>query len=456
MKAASTGRIERLLAGRIGLDPASVGDNLIANGVRARMEALGLAGREEYERALLGPGDELQALVEEIVIPESWFFRDDRPFEALREHAKAGWSADPARPPLAALSLPCAGGEEPYSIAIAMAEAGLGPGRFRVDAADVSERALARAIAGVYGPNSFRGASAAIRPRFFRELGGRYAIDPEIRRSVRFRVGNLLDAGLFEGLPPFDVVFCRNLLIYLDPPARARAFATLARLTVDGGLLFLGHADRPDESAASPFRPLAARGSFAHRKGSAGSGRPDEGGPGRGAATRPDGPGPRPSATRAAGARSSPSSQQAGAEILPPSPVAGEGRDGGGSSRRRADPGPPVAVPPPAESPAAALERASSLADRGLYEEATALVGRAIARGGPSARGSFLLGMIRQAAGDLEGAEGHFQRAVYLDAGHDEALLALAILAGRRGDRAAEAGFRRRAGRVLSRKAGGA
>ena len=119
-------------------------------------------------------------------------------------------------------------------------------------------------------------------PRYFREVGGRYSVDPEIRRSVRFRVGNLLDPGLFEGMPPFDVVFCRNLLIYFDAPSRARAFATLARLTAEGGLLFLGHADRADESPTSPFRPIKARGSFGYRKGAAG--------PEAGAATRRRGP----------------------------------------------------------------------------------------------------------------------------------------------------------------------
>jgi len=442
MKAASTTVIERLLADRIGLDPASVGDNLIANGVRARMEALGLAGRAEYERALLGPGDELQALVEEIVIPESWFFRDERPFEALREHARAGWVADPSRPPLAALSLPCAGGEEPYSIAMALVEAGLPPARFRVDAVDVSARSLERAMAGVYGANSFRGASAAIRPRFFREQGGKFVIDPEIRRTVRFRVGNLLDPGLFEGRPPFDVVFCRNVLIYFDAPARLMAFATLTRLSAEGGLLFLGHADRPDETPASPFRPLGVKGSFAYRKGG-----PDAARPGRAPKVTRHAPPPRPSPAMGEGAGKAGPSPQSGRPDLAPSPLAGEGRGGGAPHR----PGPP---PPGAESPTDDLERASGLADRGRYDEATALVERAIARGGPSARGSFLLGLIRQAAGDLKGAESHFQRAAYLDPAHDEALLALALLAGRRGDAAAEAGYRRRAGRVLSRKGG--
>ena len=376
------------------------------------MEALDVEGRAEYERVLLGPGDELQALVEEIVIPESWFFRDDRPFEALREHART-WLGYPARPPLSALSIPCAGGEEPYSIAIALAEVGLPASRFRVDAAEVSARSLERAIAGVYGPNSFRGPAAAIRPKFFREQGGRYSVDSEVRKSVRFRAGNLLDPRLVEGDPPFDVVFCRNLLIYFDAPSRAKAFGSLARLTADGGLLFLGHADRGDESPTSPFRPLAARGTFAYRKG------PAEVAPPRAPSARP-----KPRAT-AEPARPRPAPEP----VTPPAPPA-----------------------PPAETPAEILARASSLADRGRYDEAGRLVERAVARAGPSARASSLLGLIRQAAGDLKGAEAHFLRAVYLDPLDDEALLALALLAGRRGDAEAEAGYRRRLARALSRK----
>ena len=203
------------------------------------------------------------------MVPESWFFRDARPFEVFREFARAGWLVDPARPPLSALSVPCAGGEEPYSIAMTLLEIGLPPGRFRVDAVDVSARSLARAIAGVYGPNSFRGVDGPIRSRYFRDQGGAFTIDPAVRSSVRFHLGNLLDPALLADRPAFDVVFCRNLLIYLDAPARAAAFASIGRLLADGGLLFLGHADRPDDSPGSPFTPLPDKGSFAYRKGPA-------------------------------------------------------------------------------------------------------------------------------------------------------------------------------------------
>jgi chemotaxis protein methyltransferase WspC len=258
--------VERLLAERIGLDPSSVGDKLIARGVLARMTALGLRSKSEYERILIEQPDELQALVEEVVVAESWFFRDERPFEVLARFAVEGWLGEPGRPLLTVLSLPCASGEEPYSIAITLLEAGLAADRFRVDAVDVSARSIARAIAGVYGSNAFRGMASDRRSSYFREQNRAFTLEPAVRSTVRFHLGNVLDPALFADRSPFDAVFCRNLLIYLDDDAKARAFAGLARLVSEGGLLFLGHADRLELLENTPFEPMAEKGSFGFRK----------------------------------------------------------------------------------------------------------------------------------------------------------------------------------------------
>jgi chemotaxis protein methyltransferase WspC len=362
---------------------------------------------------------------------------------------------------LTALSIPCAGGEEPYSIAMTLLETGLAGHRFRVDAVDISARALARAIAGVYGSNSFRGAASPLRSAYFREQNGAFTLDLAVRSTVRFHLGNLLDPSLFADRPPFDVVFCRNVLIYLGDDARIRAFATLTRLVADGGLLFLGHADRIDRPEGSPFEPTGDKGSFAYRKGEVRSKKPMS-------ARRKLDP--------------VPLAGQGGGSSLAPSPLAGEGRGGGSHYRRSREsassnvkggatsphPNPPpqggrepekrgsekkkATKATPAEPLDVILDRASSLADLGRYDEATALVEALVRDGGANARAFFLLGLIAQAAGAHKRAQAHFLKAIYLDPQQDEALLALALLARRKGDIVAEATYRRRAERVLARK----
>jgi chemotaxis protein methyltransferase WspC len=444
MSETPSGLVERMLAERIGLDASSVGEALIARGVHARMSALGLRSKAEYDKALVERADEVQALVEEVVVPESWFFRDDRPFEILADFARTGWLTDLARPPLSALSIPCAGGEEPYSIAMTLLEVGLLAGRFRVDAVDVSARSVARAIAGVYGPNAFRGSGSPARSAYFREHDRAFTVEPSVRSSVRFHLGNLLDPALFTDRPAFDVVFCRNLLIYLDDEARTRAFATLGRLIADGGLLFLGHADRFDDAPETPFEPTGSKGAFAFRKGKA----------------------------RASTARRQPISKP----FVSPLPLGEgsgvrgvalpvawqQGSKGDHPTRHTPHPGPlpggeggrkEPKKTPPAEPPSAILDRASSLADLGRYDEATALIEGMIRAGGAGAPAYFLLGLIAQTAGQRDRAEGHFLKAIYLDPQHDEALLALALLARRKGDIASESAYRKRAERVLARKA---
>jgi chemotaxis protein methyltransferase WspC len=444
MNPANSSVAEQLLAERIGLDPSSVGDRLIARGVLARMAALGVRSKLEYERILIEQGDEVQALIEEVVVAESWFFRDERPFEILARFAIEGWIGEPTRPPLTVLSLPCASGEEPYSIAITLLEAGLSAERFRVEAVDISARSIARAIAGVYGSNAFRGTGSSRRASHFLERNGAFTLDQAVRSTVRFRLGNLLDPTLFADRPPFDVVFCRNVLIYLDDDAKGRGFASLARLVAEGGLLFLGHADRLEVLEGTPFEPIEEKGSFGFRKR-----RPS-------AALPPD------------------SSRRVGLAlpITPTAETRPASKKGTGTSRVHSEPVPFFEAPPPQASAkgtgtsrvqpkavplseadaSSLLDRASSLADSGRYDEASTLIAQAIAAGGASARAYFLLGMIAQASDVREAAEGHYLKAIYLDAQHDEALLALALLARRKGDVAAEAGYRRRAERVLARK----
>jgi chemotaxis protein methyltransferase WspC len=259
---------EALLAERIGLDPQAIGAGAIARALHARMSALGLHDRDEYLRRLSRSDDEQQELIEEVVIPESWFFRDERPFVALRAHLAARRDGDRETPPIRLLSVPCACGEEPYSIAITLLDLGFTPGRFQIDAVDISARHLAMAERGVYRAHSFRGKDLAFRDRYFHagphphaQAHG-LALDPSVRATVRFTRGNLLDPDLLSDRPRYDIIFCRNVLIYLDAASRRRAFATLDRLLGLAGILFVGHAERL--AIADPrFEPWGENASFA-------------------------------------------------------------------------------------------------------------------------------------------------------------------------------------------------
>lgn len=405
---------EYLLAERIGLDASTIGTTLLHRAVERRMAAHGLHAAEAYLALLQRSAAELAELAEEVAVPESWFFRDGQPFLRLQQFARAGWlGAAPRATPLRVLSIPCAGGEEPYSIALALLETGLAPEQFHIDALDLSTRQLDRARRGIYARLAFRGPRPWDVTPYFREHPQGLELDPAIRALVRFEQGNLIDPELLTGRAAYHVVFCRNLLIYLTASARRQAVATLARLLPEGGLLFVGHAETLP--ILHPwFVADADWGSFAYVR----------------TATSERAPAPAPPAPAPA-----PAPRPAPARDLPP-------------------PGPwgvAVQVPEVDQAPdpgRALLDQAAALADRQRHDEAQALCERSLRVEGPSARAFFLLGMLHLAAGADERAEANLLKAVYLDGGHDEALLALALISERRGDAAAAARYRQRAQRA--------
>jgi chemotaxis protein methyltransferase WspC len=423
--------IEDLLARRIGLDPVSMGPHLILRAARRRMGELGVADLGDYAALAIASEAEQQALIEEVVVPESWFFRDERPFRWLVNHVRERWVLDPSRAAVRILSVPCAGGQEPYSIAIVLRDAGLKADRFHIDAIDISSRLLEVARCGVYSANAFRGASPDQWARHFHRHPRGYEIDPGIRSTVRFLQGNILDPALLADSPPYDVLFCRNLLIYLGRAARTAVLTTLDRLLTDDGVLFIGHADRLDvPGVPSRFATVGEPGCFAYRKASWTS--------------HPDNRPPEPASVPPLPILMLPS-----ASPMMMLPMAGLPA---GPAIESPTATPATAAEAPATAGAARsaslLEQAAELANRQRYDEAIAACERHLRLKGPVASAYYLMGMIRQASGDRRRAEECFHKTIYLDPGHDEALLALALLAERRGDRDAAAGFRRRAHRA--------
>jgi chemotaxis protein methyltransferase WspC len=422
--------IEELLKNEIGLDPTSVGPQLILRAVRERMRHLKLPDLAAYEREIKNSAKEVQELVEEVVVPESWFFRDERPFEWLRGYARQRLKSAETQHPLRVLSMPCAAGEEPYSIAIVLSEEGLSAAQYRIDAIDASARRLAIARRGVYSKNAFRGPGAQSRSRYIRNHPEGYEVDPVLRATVHFTQGSILDPRLLERSEPYDLVFCRNLLIYLTLSARGALLALIDRVLAAHGVLLLGHADRLELAGTeSRFAPAGDPHCFAYR---------------RSAASKTAAPAYAHSfeSSRSIPTSVLPHPVNAAAKMNPPESTTSDARPAVSTNSENL-------VREPGES-SLLLRQASELANQGRFSEAISLCQQHLEQAGLTATAYCLMGMICQAGGERERAEDCFRRAVYLDPNHDEALLALALLAERRGDQRAAAGFRRRAERTAT------
>ena len=148
------------------------------------------------------------------------------------------------------LSAGCATGEEVYTLAALLLDSGRFEGwDLAVHGVDLSRRCLARAQASTYGEQAFRSSEGLALRRWFHLREGRWVADETLRRLVRFGVANLLDG---EGLPvePVDVILCRNVLLYFDPPARRQVLRHLHARLREGGWLLLGHAESLQQLSA--------------------------------------------------------------------------------------------------------------------------------------------------------------------------------------------------------------
>ncbi|AJW96910.1 cheR methyltransferase, SAM binding domain protein [Burkholderia gladioli] len=264
MTRANLMRIHDWLARETGIDSDSLGADFVARVLAERIAAM-LAGEaaaassavmqrarqlndediDAHWRLLLASADEQRALIEQCVVPETWFFREREAFVALAARALERLRAEPSLP-LRVLSAPCSTGEEPYSAAMALVDAGIDPARLQIDALDISARAIAQAQRAEYGRNSFRGHALEFRARYFTPTADGWRLDARIRDCVRFRRANLLELGgpgqaADEGR--YDFIFCRNVLIYFDRQAQERALRALDARLAEDGLLFVGPAE---------------------------------------------------------------------------------------------------------------------------------------------------------------------------------------------------------------------
>jgi chemotaxis protein methyltransferase WspC len=401
---------EEFLREKIGLDPATIGVKAIERAIRLRMDHCGSSSTQDYWDRINDGGDELQELIEALIVPETSFFREPEAFRALGHFVVEEWSPAHSGDILHILSAPCSSGEEPYSIVMTLVDAGFPAERLRVDAVDISLRALAHGEEATYGANSFRGTDLSYRDRYFEKDSRGYALSPLIRGRVEFRHGNLLRSQYHFSRHLYDVIFFRNLLIYLDRGIQDLVLESLGRILTPEGLLFVGPAEA-FLATARGFKAINRSLTFAFRK----------------------------STLRT---EVSPELQYPHVHRKP-KPRAGPVSRTHSRTIRVA---PPVTVP--SSLPDESLATARSLADSGKLVEAAAACEAHIVRHGGSAQAYCLLGLIHDANGNQRFAEEGYRKALYLDPGHGEALTHLALLSERLGDL-------ERARRLRERAAGG-
>lgn len=401
-----------LLQGRTALDLSQAA---VARAVRHRMKQCHTTDFSSYTQKVMTESDELDALIDLVVVPETWFFRDEEAFAAARTFLCDLLAHKPTRP-LRILSAPCATGEEPYSLAIALLDAGVAGTDFLIDAIDISSAAIERAKRAVYAGYAFRTRDLLFRERHFIRHNDAFELMPRIRAQVGFQQRSLLafDSGCDA---PYDVIFCRNLLIYFNEPTQRSAIAKLRSLLHEEGMLFCGYAEMtmfcrhgfamaPYAKAFALRKQIAIERPFHHV----------------------------PASRKAAKKKPVPKTALA----IPPLPLR------------------PTARPKDmhADSADTLLQQAKRQADKGETEAACASYLAHLQSSPDSAEAYFMMGLLREKTGDDTAAEACLRRAIYLEPDHYEALCHLALLLERAGNSSGAASIRQRAARVFARQPG--
>ena len=409
--------IAHILKNSIGLDMASVSKSFIEAAIKSRIAKTQTSSVDHYLQRLHDFPMELAELIEETVIPETWFFRDAEAIWSMVRNAQALLFKDD-KAVVRILSLPCASGEEPYSLAMALADAGISTQRFQIDAIDVSQRALEHARRAVYGNNAFRGiAMQPFRERYFDRIEKGWQLHDGIRKLVGFRQGNLLEASFMLEKGAYNMVFCRNLLIYFDRETQIRTSTLLLNLLRPGGTVYVGPAEGGlllEQGLRSNGVPLAF--GFHH------------------------------------GEQPFPAKMQP-VKPLTKTNVVVRPNLTIQTQQVKITPKPDLNTVPhalTAQQPKASLSllEINQLANQGQLIEAISQYQAYIKVHGQSAQALYDLALAQDACGDILQAERNYRKALYLDPTHQEAMMHLALLLDVSGNPVAAQQLRQRAARL--------
>ena len=211
-----------------------------------RMAAVGLQNVPAYIALLRSGGAEAEQLINIFTVNETYFYREENQFRCLGrsllpEVVKHRGPGDLVR----IWSVPCSTGEEPYSLAIWLLENWPLVDAYNIEivGSDIDTRVLVEAANGLYGERALSRLPAELVKRYFEPVGERQQIIADLRESVKFTQVNIMDAAITARQGLFDVIFCRNVLIYFDDAARLAASHNLFSALNRGGFICLGHSE---------------------------------------------------------------------------------------------------------------------------------------------------------------------------------------------------------------------
>jgi len=379
-----------------GLDSCSVGISVVEQAVSKRMIASKAASHAEYYNTLTNSKKELDCLIDQVMVPETWFFRGPETFKYLKEYLTNKAKTENYNS-IRILSIPCATGEEPYSIAMLLTECGFTPNEYVIDAIDIAQASLRLAEAGLFTENSFRELAEEKRRLYFESTKFGFSLRDSIKKLVTFSRSNIfnLEVGKED---KYDVVFCRNLLIYFDKQAQHKALNKIDSLMSDDGVLFIGHGEAGC-IVNSQFEKIAKPNAFAFCK---------------------------KVGKKTSGIKPKACTESSNNHVGKKKPILSI------SSEEKQLKAKENKVSKDVPGP---IEEAIKLADEGKLDKAIEKCKKLIQSDGVSADVLCLLGVIHDAKEDRSEAVNYYKRAVHLMPTHQQSLMHLASHAERDGDK---------------------
>ena len=234
--------------------------SLVYSRLSKHIRQLGLKGFREYCALVSSPAgaSARKEMLSHLTTNFTRFFRENHHFDHLKSDVLPDLLARARNGGRVRIwSAACSDGQEPYSIALTVLSLmpNVADYDFRILATDIDPKILAVARAGAYDANALETVSPAMRKQFFRESesGGRqkWQIDDRVKRLITFNELNLMAQWPFKG--PFDVIFCRNVVIYFDEPTQMKIWSRFAGMLGDNGHLYIGHSERVSGEAKNQF-----------------------------------------------------------------------------------------------------------------------------------------------------------------------------------------------------------